>query len=118
MRGALKLVARDPLYEARFVREVVRAAEQRFQITAFGYEDRVQRRLAIGADRYGDDDFLHKDVIGELLDETPDLCCYSLLEVQKRLIVADEDDACAFHLFEVSVHGAAADWHARMAKRS
>jgi hypothetical protein len=78
---------------------------------------RVQDRLALGAERYGDDNFLKVDVVKELLEETPDIGAYCVLEAQKQ-VNGDVDDSKAWHLLEAAIHGAAADYHARMARRS
>lgn len=109
-------MGRDDAYEHIFLEEVERVAERRFGVPARGYRLRVLHRLKIGAQRYGDRDFDNKDVIGELLEETPDVAAYCVLEAQKQMR-GSVDDASAWHLFEAAVHGAAADYHARMARR-
>jgi hypothetical protein len=108
---------RDSAYEWHFLREAESAAERRFGIPAGGYRQRVQSRLEIGAERYGEGNFLKVDVVKELLEETPDVGAYAVLEAQKQM-TGEVDDGKAWHLFEAAVHGAAADYHARMARRS
>ena len=107
--------ARDPHYEQIFFQQLADAAERQFGIDARAYIRVVQARLAIGAERYGDDDFMDKDVVEQLLEETPDVTAYCLLETQKMLGSPEDDEGRAFHLFECAKHAAAADWHARQA---
>ena len=109
-------MGRDDAYEHLFLQEVEKIAERRFGIPAVGYRQRVLARLRLGAERYGDRDFDNKDVIAELLEETPDVAAYCVLEAQKQMRGA-VNDATAWHLFEAAVHGAAADYHARMARQ-
>lgn len=110
-------MSRDAMYEETWLAEVERQAERRFGIPDNGYyAKRVQHRLAIGAERYGPDNYLTADCIKELLEETPDVGAYSLLEVRKRLAVAVVDEDHAWHLFECAVGGAYSDHHARMAR--
>lgn len=109
---------RNREYERTFLENVEREAQRRFGVNVVGYRLSVERRLELGAERYGDLDFLSKDMIRELLDETPDLASHAVLEIQKRLANGLEDDERFHHLFEASVHGALADWHARQARES
>jgi hypothetical protein len=110
--------ARDRDYEEAFLENVCREASRRFGMDCAGYKLAVKRRLELGAERYGDMDFMTKDNMRELLEETPDLAGYALLEAQKTLrLNLDDDEQRAWHLFEASVYGAAADHHARLALR-
>ncbi len=45
---------------------------------------KVIARLEVGRERYGDDDFLDKDMVREAIDEVADVIAYMLLETQKR----------------------------------
>jgi len=109
-------MSRSVAYEAQFLDNVERESLRRYGVDVVGYRRSVEERLRIGALRYGDLDFLQKDMCRELLEETPDVASHALLETQKRLASGVEDDGRLFHLFEVSVHGAMADWHARQAR--
>lgn len=107
---------RGPFYERRFLDEVESEASRRYNIDARGYRERVEARLAVGAERYGDDDFMGKDVVTELLEETPDVAAYALLEAQKTLADPNDDGDRVHWLFEAAVAAAYADHCARMAR--
>ena len=107
--------ARDPHYERIFFDQLHSAVERRFGVDATGYINTVKARLTLGSERYGDDDFLSKDVVEALLEETPDLAAYALLETHKMLMDPLEDEGYAFWLFETAVAGAWADVCAKRA---
>jgi hypothetical protein len=108
---------RDQRYEDEFLAEVEREMSRQFGIPPHGFADRVKHRLAVGADRYGDFSFWRKDVVAELLEETPDVGAYAALEVQKRLLGGEDDGTGHYWLFRCAVYAAAADYCARMARR-
>lgn len=70
--------------------------------------------LELGADRYGDDDFMHKDNTREALDEARDLVCYALLETQRRNLEGRDG---AHYLFQAALHASVADAYLRRALR-
>src|SRR5450755_1283042 len=88
--------ARDPHYETIFFQQLQDAVERHFGVDARPYIRVVQARLAIGAERYGDEDFMSKDVVEQLLEETPDVTAYCLLETQKLLGSPEDDEGKAF----------------------
>jgi hypothetical protein len=47
------------------------------------YTRKVHDRLAIGEERYGGTEFLNRDNLVEVADETPDVAAYGLLEVER-----------------------------------
>lgn len=109
-------MSRSLAYEAEFLDNVESEAQRRYGVDVVGYRRSVEQRLRLGAIRYGDLDFMHKDMMKELLEETPDVASHCVLEAQKRLAISEEDDGLLFHLFEASIHGAMGDWHARQAR--
>ena len=113
-----RIRGRDAEYEREWLDQVEAEAQRRFNVDTRGYRNRVEHRLAVGADRYGDASFLDRDNMVEILEETPDVAGYSLLETQKILGDPTADGTRAYHLFQASVLTAAADWHARQAARS
>lgn len=109
---------RDRAYEAEFLENVERKALERFGVNVAGYRISVERRLEHGAKVYGDLDFLDKDMVRELLEETPDVASHALLEAQKRLARGAEDDEKLHFLFDAAVYGAMADYCARRAREA
>jgi len=107
---------RDLLFEDAFLNEVVKETARRAGIMVEAYSDAVRRRLTLGADTYGDNDYLSKDNLAEALFEGPDLAAYAMLELQKLNRSSGEHEGVHHHLFEASVHAAIADWHTRRAK--
>ena len=110
--------SRDPEYEREFLRQAEVAAARQYGVDATGYGERVLARLALGAERYGDADYLGKDLTAEFLAESTDLAAYALLAAQKALAdpLEPEDDVL-YHLLQAAAHGAAADYHARQARQ-
>lgn len=108
--------ARNPEYEQQFLQEAASAAERAHGVDADGFADRVLNRLEIGASRYGDNDFLRKDVLLEALEEAWDLAAYAVLEAQKMVAADDSQPDKAFHLYEMAKLAAAIEWHARQAR--
>lgn len=107
---------RDVLYEEAWLRRLEEEALRRYGTSAQRFIRSIRARLDIGKDRYGDDDFLSKDLMVELLEETPDVAAYCLLETQKENSLGRDDHQDKhYHLFEAALHAAAADYHARMA---
>lgn len=106
---------RDVAYEAAFLDEVVNEAARRAGVDASAYAETVRARLELGAQRYGESFRTdERDMLREVCEETPDVCGYSLLELQKLNGTASA--AVHQHLFEASVHAAIADAHARAAR--
>lgn len=108
---------RDPEFEAKYFADISREVERRFGVVVIAYVQRVADRLATGAERYGDASYLTKDVISELLEETPDVGGYAALETQKQMRDPRGRDQVIFWLREAAIHGAMADHAALMAAR-
>lgn len=108
---------RSELYETQWLDNLVKESLRRHGVDTLGYATAVQSRLAIGAQRYGDSDFMSKDVIRELLEETPDVGAYALLETQKLNLGDSSEDGVHHALFECALAGAQADYWARTAAR-
>lgn len=108
-------MSRDPELERRLLEAIVARARLRFGVRCGPYTAAVQRRLELGAERYGDDAFLTRDNLAELLEETPDVAGYALLELQRlagRAHPGVRDD-----LLRAALCGAVADHYARRARR-
>jgi len=109
-------VSRNPEYERTVLMESVARAERRYAIEVPGFADRVRARLDLGARSYGDQDFMSKDVMRELREESWDAAAYALLEAQKLIALNDDDlDARMHHLAEIIQIAALLDWHSRQA---
>jgi hypothetical protein len=99
--------------ERELLKAIVRLSRRMFGASDPTYVQAVEERLVIGAERYGDTAFLGRDNLAELLEETPDVAGYALLELQRldgRGGTQVRDD-----LLRVAVCGAAADYYARRA---
>jgi len=109
---------RDLLFEREFLDQVCVEASRRAGIDTTAYTDQVQKRLALGATRYGDDAYLAqtRDNLREAMEEAPDLAAYALLELQKLNARPVQPEGVHHHLFEASVNAAIADWHTRQAR--
>jgi hypothetical protein len=108
---------RDLEYEQRFLAEAERIAERRFGIPTSGFQSSVSRRLEMGQKLYGNA-FLEKDLAVEAIEEAWDSGAYAVLEAQKRMAAGVEDDAMAWHVFEIACHAAAIHHHARQLWRN
>lgn len=79
---------RDVRVETAFMDDVERLVSQvrgmSYNPGAFdAYRRKVTARLAIGDERYGPVEFLNRDCLVEVEEETPDVSSYGLLEVER-----------------------------------
>ena len=94
---------------------IAHRARRHFGVNCHAYVRRVQLRLRVGAQRYGDNLHDGRDLIGELLEETPDVAGYALLELQR---LGDQAPAgVRDDLLRAAMCGAVADYYARRAAR-
>lgn len=117
--GGEKDPTRDLHYEHQFLADALEMATRLTGITNNVYPFRVHHRLDIGRARYGDGNYLTKDNLQEVLEETPDLAAYAVLELQ-RLRRTESPEIVAgvrMDLLAVSAYGAVADWYAQRALR-
>jgi hypothetical protein len=106
-------MSRDRELEHLLLEATVRRAGMRYEVDCRSYITAVEERLQLGARRYGDDGYLRRDCLRELLEETPDLAGWALLALQCPVEAADPTVFEA--LREVMLAGALADHHARRA---
>jgi len=106
---------RDPALERELLRSITARAARYFRVDCAPYVRRVELRLRLGAQRYGDNLHDGRDLIGELLEETPDLAGYALLILQAAngTLARDVRD----DLLRVTMLGAVADFYARRVAR-
>lgn len=103
--------------ESRLLSETVRQAGIGHAVDCQPYVAAVEQRLELGASRYGDNAFLRRDNLRELLEETPDVAGYALLELQR--LGGDEADPSVYDALVATIlHGALADHHARRGARA
>jgi hypothetical protein len=106
--------ARNPDYEASFLREAATEATRRFGVRCDAFPGAVAARLALGEGLYGNK-WVELDLAAEILEEAHDAAAYALLDAQKTLASPTEvDDARAWYAFEVAVVSAHLDSLARM----
>lgn len=111
--------ARDTAFEADFLADALTMAARVAGIPNMAYATRVNHRLEIGRQRYGDGDFLSKDNLVEVMEETPDLAAYAMLELQ-RLRRDGSINPVLFNdlrldLVAVAAYGSVADYFAQRA---
>ena len=113
--------ARDPEFESAFLQDALEVAQRLAGIANPAYPHRVNHRLDVGRARYGDADFLSKDNLVEVLEETPDLAAYAMLELQRLrhlgVISQRVAEELRLDLVAVAAFGAVADWYAQRAAR-
>lgn len=107
---------RDPDLERALLTRLAHVADRRFGLDCRPYIRRVEVRLRFGAKRYGDDLHDGRDLIGELLEEPPDVGAWSLLELQR--LGGDATPAVRNDLLSTALCGALADFYARRAART
>jgi hypothetical protein len=112
---------RDLRYEAQFLNEVAKACAARYGLPVDGFVAAVQARLETGQELYGLAFFGMSAAMRaqQPLEEGWDAAAYAVLDAQVSLNdpYAEDADADAWHLFEIAVHGAAIDHHARQLRR-
>lgn len=109
------MTGRRPTLEHGLLDAAARVAHRIFGVDARPYVGAVEERLALGAERYGDDASLDRDNLVELLEETPDVAAYALLELQR--LGGKESEEVRDDLLRVVLLGAAADFYARRVRR-
>lgn len=83
------------------------------------YTRKVHERLAIGEERYGGTEFLNRDNLVEVADETPDVAAYGLLEVERLQREGLDEQAVGevrSALVTAAAYTAIADEYVRVAK--
>lgn len=111
---------RDLEYERAFLRDAVELCQRLTGIHNPIYPILVERRLDVGRKRYGDGDYMRKDNLREVREETPDIASYALLELhkQRQLGLGEETQReLRLDLVAAAAYGAAADWYAQRATR-
>lgn len=109
---------RDPELETRFLDEVVETAQRLTGIFNPSYPLAAIHRLDVGFRRYGVGDYLLKDNLKEVREETPDIATYSVLELTKQKRVGLQDDKFNdlwLALVACAAYGAVADYYAQRA---
>jgi len=109
-------MARNPSYEESWRDHLGLRVQALYDVTIGALDRMVLRRLELGRERYGDDDFLDKDMIREAHEETADCVVYALLESEKRIAAGRSDGL--HDLEQAAIHAAMADHHFRRAGRS
>lgn len=111
---------RDLSFEAGFLNRAVEVAQRMTGISNPAYGQLVADRLEVGRQRYGDGDFLSKDNLLEVREETPDIASYAMLELRKQQILGLDQgtyDELELDLVAAAAYGAVADWYAQRASR-
>lgn len=90
--------SRDTGVERRFMDDVEKLVAQvrgmSYSPSAFdAYRRKVTARLAVGDERYGPVEFLNRDCLVEVEEETPDVSSYGLLEVERLQREGLDEDA-------------------------
>jgi hypothetical protein len=109
-------MVRSAQWEEEWRAHLARRVHALYDVVVERLNTMVVHRLALGKERYGDDDFLDKDVIAEALEEAADCVVYAMLESQKRL--ADGRSDGLDDLQHAAEHAAMADHYFRRAGRS
>lgn len=111
---------RDLEFERAFIRDVLVTAGRLTGIYHPRYANSVFQRLAVGRLRYGDGDYLTKDNLQEVREETPDVATYAMLELQKQRRLGLDDTTfqeLRLDLVAAAAYGSVADWYAQRASR-
>ena len=109
---------RDLAYEAVFFKNLTDAVASRSGMDAGPLVLLVERRIAMGAEQYGDSSFLtdDRDLELEAREELADGIAYSLFSLQRLLATGEDHSEAIHHLFEASVLMCSAEAHVRAAK--
>lgn len=110
--------ARDLQFESRFLQDSLELALRLTGVSNELYPRRVNQRLALGRERYGEGTFLRRDNLVEVLEETPDLAAYAMLELQRQRVLGLGNAAfeeLRLDLVAVAAYGAVADYYAQRA---
>lgn len=102
---------RDTTIEDAFIGQALELAKRHGWPLSTNWTIAVDRRLAMGDREYGNR-ALNQDNLPDILEETPDLGTYPVLELQ-RLMYEDSPDLeiDQIDLMAIAAHGAAAHYH-------
>jgi hypothetical protein len=109
---------RDLEYENAFLTDALEMALRVSGISNYSYPAAVYHRLNIGRERYGDGNYLTKDNLQEVREETPDIAAYAVLELQKQQRLGLNPEVLAelrLDLVAAAAYGAIADYFAQRA---
>lgn len=104
-------VYRSPEFEQQWLEHVSVRAAGRHGLDTAAFIERVQYRLRVGQERYGNQ-FRTANLPREICEEAEDAAAYAVLDAQKRIGCSD-DPAAAWHLYEIGVLAATLHAHAR-----
>jgi hypothetical protein len=118
------VAGRDPQVERQFMADVAELVGQMrgmsFNPAALdAYVRQVSLRLEVGQERYGDTEFLRRDNLVEVAEETPDIAAYGLLEVERLERDGVEDEVLQevrSALVTAAAYAAIADEYVRQAR--
>lgn len=101
---------RDLQFEQEMLDTAIELCHRVYGRLPTAYTREVQSRLALGAERYGDGDYLLKDNLQEATQESPDFAAYHLLELQRvrPLMSEDEFEEMKMLVLDAMAHTAAA----------
>jgi hypothetical protein len=106
-------------YTANFLSEIEKRAIQEYGIDSCTFSESVRKRLAYGAQEYGDTYLTDgRDLLAEALEECPDIPGYCILELLKNRENDTPNALLADHLFQASVYAALSDHYVRLAVKA
>lgn len=109
---------RDLQFETNFLLDALETAQRVTGISNHSYPTLVNMRLAVGRERYGDANYMTKDNLQEVREETPDIAAYAVLELQKQRHLGLDPEVFSelrLQLVAAAAYGAIADWYAQRA---
>jgi hypothetical protein len=109
-------MARNLEWEEEWRAHLARRVSVLYTVVIARLDAMVEARVELGRQRYGDDDFMSKDMMAEGIEETADVVVYAMLESEKRLAQGRADGL--EDLQKAAEHAAMADHFFRRAGRS
>ena len=109
---------RDLAYEQQFFKNLEETVAARSGMNAIPLVHLIEKRMAMGAEQYGDSTFLtdDRDLQHEAREELADAIAYCLFSVQRLMATGEDHAEAVHHLFESSVLICSAEAHVRAAK--
>lgn len=91
--------------------DALELAERAYGTRASGYAREIHERLTLGAERYGDTNYLDKDNLIEAGEELPDFAAYLLLELQRLQGQLRDEDLDELRMYAIGAIAAASHVH-------
>ena len=109
---------RDLAYEQQFFKNLEETVAARSGMNAIPLVHLIEKRMAMGAEQYGDSTFLtdDRDLTQDTREELADAIAYVVMKLHQIMAAGQDESLVVAELFEAAICVCMADGHMRRAK--